>query len=312
MVRICPKCKEKIRSKEALFCFYCGSRLDSKKTIEEENLVSIKVDDLDRSDAGSTVSGKGKIKSLIIFFCPILLLLIVLAYFVFNIFSYRGGESLEVAVPVEETQSKLSKSFVDVVVNMPSGDLDYMFFANNSPLGVDVFFVLRNPEKFWVEYVEESSPVELEEITDLTASEVSSFLKEKFALIFREDSWAFFVEIEKNKDFVQEKVENISLQDLNDINVEVVGNLLVVSNDVSLMEEIGNVSSGVSLSLAKDAFFVESVRNLPNNGVSLIFYRNVESVKKVLNKVVDISKVNLPAKNAFVVQKEGEKVFLLF
>ena len=297
MDRICPECENIVNSPKALFCYFCGTQL-------EEQQVEVAILKEEKSSPKKRYS-----KRFILLFVTVPIIFI--GFFTYYKFFASKKPVEQFSSPVEEEQSlKFEIDLSNEKISLPSGSLATKALSQIVPVSVSTFVVLNEPGEVYRSYVEEKSEIDVSELTDLTVDEVASFLEPSFGLAFRNDSFAFIAKM-KNKEFIEKKVSEISTNEVN-IYIEVVDDYLVITNDVNLLNEIQNVNKELSLSLASDAFFVESTKDLSSDGAALVFFRDLNQVKLLLENLVSIEKFEAKGRNAFVVKKSGDGVVLQF
>ncbi|MFH1565719.1 MAG: hypothetical protein ABIB98_00760 [bacterium] len=310
MFRVCPKCNKTIKSSDTLFCYHCGNVLDTleKETNSNPTKTLPQTENLNiKKEITSKRFGFVKILSFTIF----LILILAGGYFGYVKFKNEGNVTEEIINPVDITKDQTFEiDFSDIDIKLSTGTVNEKILSQIAPVGVDSFIVLNNPSSFYDNFVEENSKVDVNDLTGLSVEEIASFLESSFALVMREDSWAFIAKT-KNKDFLETKLSEIDIKDL-DFEISLVGDFLIITNDINLLSEIENIENAISLSLSKDAFFVETVKNLPSEGVALVFYRNVDKIKPLLKKVVGDGIFDSKGKNGFVAIKSGKGVILQF
>ena len=297
MERVCPKCKNTVNSPKALFCYFCGAELEEQRV----EVVKLKEE--------KPRSKKSYLNRLILPF--IILSIISIGFFAYYKLFASKKPAEQFASPVEEEKSlKFEIDLSNKKIKLSSGDLATKVLSQIIPVSASTFVVLNEPGEFYKNYVEEKSEIDVSKLTGLTVDEIASFLEPSFGLAFRNGSFAFIAKM-KNKEFVEKKVSEISTKDTN-IYIEVVDEYLVVTNDVNLLNEIQNVNKELSLSLANDAFFVESTKDLSTEGVALVFFRDLNQVKPLIEKLVSIENFETKGKNAFIAKKSGGGVVLQF
>jgi len=280
MERVCPKCKNTVNSPKALFCYFCGAELEEQRV----EVVKLKEE--------KPRSKKSYLNRLILPF--IILSIISIGFFAYYKLFASKKPAEQFASPVEEEKSlKFEIDLSNKKIKLSSGDLATKVLSQIIPVSASTFVVLN-----------------VSKLTGLTVDEIASFLEPSFGLAFRNGSFAFIAKM-KNKEFVEKKVSEISTKDTN-IYIEVVDEYLVVTNDVNLLNEIQNVNKELSLSLANDAFFVESTKDLSTEGVALVFFRDLNQVKPLIEKLVSIENFETKGKNAFIAKKSGDGVVLQF
>jgi len=307
MFRTCPKCHKTIRSDSALFCYHCGSVLGIMDGKNDESKIPA-------NETGSNpkqpLACKSRFpKTALLFF--FLALILAGGYFGYTKFKNQKKPSNDIISPVDLSKDqKFEIDLANLDITLSPGAFNANILSQISPVSVDFFIALNNPSSFYENFIEKDSKVDINNLTGLSVEEVASFLEPSFFIIGREKSWAFIAKT-KNKEFLQTKLEEINTKDL-EYEISLVGDFLIITNDVNILNEIENVEKGTSLSLSKDAFFVEAVKNLPTDGVALVFYRDINKLTPLFEKVGNKDKVDSKGKNAFVAIKSGKGVILQF
>jgi len=299
MFRVCPKCHKTVKSNSALFCYHCGAELN----LPNEQVVE---------DTPAQKNPQKETKSALLKIAVLILSLALLSiggYFGYT--KFKPSKNNEIVSPVDLTTSqKFEVDLSDLDVKLSSGELNAKELSQIAPVGIDLFIILRNPNNFYENFVEENSKVDIPQLTGLSVEEAASFLESSFAIAVRENSWAFIAKT-KNKDFLETKLTEIDTKNL-DYEVGLAGDFLIITNDVNMLNEVGNIEKGASLSLDKDAFFVEATKNLPREGAALVFYRDVNSLTPFLEKIGRKEGIETKGKNGFAAIKSGKGVLLQF
>jgi len=308
MFRNCPKCKKLIKSSSALFCYQCGTILNApegkdlendKKLLEPEN------------NLAEIPQKKGKKFPKIAALIGVFIILLIGSYFGYVKFKDQNNLANEIVSPVDlEKEQKFEIDLSSLDVKLSTGTLNTSTLSQIAPVSVDSFLIINNPDTFYDNFIEDNAKVDINELTGLSVEEISSFLESSFSIITIEDSWAFIAKT-KNKDFLETKLEELDTKDL-EYQISLVGDFLIITNDVNILNEIENVDKGTSLSLSKDAFFVEATKNLPSEGAALVFYRDVNKIATFLKKVGWEEEIDPKGKNSFVAIKSGTGVILQF
>ena len=312
MFQVCPKCNKTVKSNQALFCYHCGAIIGSqnKHNAESANEALKETSETPNKEPSKTKKGSALKIPILLFF---LILIIAGGYFGYVKFKDRENATSEIVNPMDQTKNqKFEIDFSDHDIKLSTGKLDKETLAQLSPVGIDSFIVLNSPDAFYENFIENNSKVDINKLTGLSVEEIASFLEPSFSIVTRENSWAFTAKT-KNKKFLETKLEEMDTKNL-EFEIALIGDFLVISNDVNIVNEMEGIEKGVSLGLSKDAFFVEATKNLPMEGIALVFYRDVNKLKPLLKKILngDEEKIDPKGKSAFVATKSGKGAILQF
>lgn len=308
MFRVCPKCNKTVKSDSAAFCYYCGSILGIPEK-ENGGTAQIPQEKIEPQikDASTKQSKFPKVAILL----PIFMLILAGGYFGYTKFIIPQKVSSEIISPVDSSKEQTFEVDLSAIdIKLSTGTFNVSALAQTAPVSVDSFILLNNPDTFYENFIEENSKVDINGLTGLSVEEIASFLESSFAIITREDSWAFIAKI-KNKEFLETKLEEIDTKSI-EYEISIMGDFLIISNDVNILSEIANIEEGTSLSLSKDAFFVEAIKNLPLEGAALAFYRDINKLTLLAEKIGIAEKIETKGKNAFIAIKNGKGIILQF
>lgn len=267
--RLCPRCSTLIESGSAIFCYNCGQELLSSAAPTEpadEILPEKKISPSQRPSPFQLF--------LIIFtFCLSLGLL-----FFFFLWRFNNGR------PRGPVLKPTANDFVSTISALPQAPVNFgkEAYPALTPATADLYLEGGSLKNFLLKFLDGQSQKRLENHLGLTLEEAISFSEPSFAFIKSASASALLTR-SRDLEFVKSRLSKLQEGPaLENLQVDLVGDVLVVTDSATFLRDIRQTSQKSQLSLSMTAGFLETSKKLPREGQLFIYSSNLENVFRVL------------------------------
>lgn len=292
MVRICPKCNKKLGSNDYYFCSGCGEKLPEnlckvnstvrrvidfqpEKKEHKEFLANLKPVFGKVSD---TLNLQGMLAAFFISVIIVGIFLIVIYYF--------DNLSL-VKLDDKDTEEKSSRQ---IVSKNAASDLDTNFkshifgsdkIADFAPGNLDVYIEAHDLTELLDLFLQVNGDYEDfgKELKEIASDHFSVLITKKG------DDYIWTI-ITLNKGLLTD--DDIKIPKLDWLNVEKVGEALIVSTDPEEIENVKDTKEGVRTSLNQNSSYITAMRGIPKSGQVFIMTFSPEG-KEFMKEISELS-----------------------
>lgn len=288
MVRICPKCKEKLGSLDFYFCGNCGSALPEEFKSARVLHKRVLTPDLKKSDENLGIQLKEvfqrvshilNVKQILVLFLGLAVIGIP-AYFGYKYFSSRSS-GLTINPNVQRNISSDSRNSFSLDVPLKAHLFGSDKITEIIPEDIDIYFEAHDFEGFSKLFSRfDSYYYEItEKLREVAGDHFSVIAKVKDE---NDLSWALvMLPTEAGEDN-----NNVEFEDFEWVKTEIVGNFLVVANDQELVEAIKATKNKTTKSLEQNTSYASVKNTMPKSGKIkiLVFSKNGEEYVNYLTK----------------------------
>lgn len=268
--RLCPRCSTLIESGSAVFCYTCGQEMSSSTA--SQTLTP------DETSPEKQARSNKKFLSQR-FFLVFFTLLGGLGFFSLILFSRFKSDPRPPNI-----LKPTANDFVSTLSALPQATITFGKDAYTSltPAATELYLEGGSLKNFLTKFIDGASQKLLEESLGLTLEETTSFFDPSFAFIKSASGSALLAQ-SRDREFVKSRITKLQKDGgLQNLQVDLLGDVLVVSDDLNFLSDIRAVSQKTQLSLAMTAQFLETLKKLPRQGQLLIYSSNLESVSSAL------------------------------
>ncbi len=264
--RPCPRCSTLIESSSAVFCYNCGQELLNISALPtpaaEELLPKKKPFFPARKFSLAKILLPG----------AFLIALFPLLFF----WTLQNKKSR----PIPGLLQPTANDFVSTVSALPQAPITFgkEVYAGLTPAKADLYLEGGSLKNFLAKFLDSAGQKRLEETLGLTLEESVSFFEPSFVFI-KSASGSALLSQTRDLDFTKNRLIKLQKSEVSkNFQADLVGDVLVVSDSLSLLDDVRAVSKKSQLSLLMKAGFLESLKKLPREGQLFIYSSNLENV----------------------------------
>lgn len=264
--RLCPRCSTLIESSSAVFCYTCGQEMPNSSFSQTLTVAEAPTEKQIRPTK-KFLSRR--------FFLVFFTLLVSLGFFILLLFSrFKSvNHSPNILKPT-------ANDFVSTVSALPQATINFGkdTYTSLTPAATKLYLEGGSLKNFLAKFLDGASQRLLEERLGLTLEETVSFFDPSFAFIKSASGSALLAQ-SRDREFVKSRITKMQKDGgLKNLQIDLLGEVLVVSDSLNFLNDIRAASQKTQLSLSMTAQFLETLKKLPRQGQLLIYSSDIESV----------------------------------
>ena len=323
MPRSCPNCNKNIKSATALFCYYCGAKLDSK--VYKNNLSeTLEKERSDQKEEGHReIEHKAlfpRVKQLSLILTPVLVLGVVAFVLKFepSAFNFQKQKSdpqvLELVTDLQDSAPANTEILLPKDIWAENYEFGISKFESAVPFAADLYIESASTGDFISLNKNDLSDLfSLLETQDI--KEVSEIFSKDFGAFYQDGNWGFFLKPGNIEEFKNKfSLENYEKGE-DGYSIKMVGTYLLLFKDQSIVDFALEVEEKLIKNLGMDSSFLSALKYIPDKGLMFAYINNSNILKELSNdSVLEMFSLNTidlaPAKNYFYITRNGSDVKL--